>query len=71
MKKKSICFLLPGWITKNTGGSELQLYLLSEELVKRRWAVEVITNKPALTIRTIYLNANIKYHYYKHSKLKL
>ena len=33
--KKSICFVIPGWVTKQTGGAEWQCYLLSEELLKR------------------------------------
>ncbi len=64
---KSICFLLPGWVTKQTGGAELQSYLLTEELIKRGWSVEVVTRNDKIT-QFMYLNDKIKYHYYKESK---
>lgn len=70
MKRKSICFLLPGWITKSTGGSELQCYLLSEELVLLGWQVEVLTSSDAIKFPQ-YLNNKIIYKYYTSSKIRL
>ena len=69
--KKNICFVIPGWVTKQTGGAERQCYLISEELVKRGWKVEVITDKPKNDnlINKKYLNESIKYIYLKRSFL--
>ena len=41
--KKNIYFVLPGWVTKHTGGAEWQTYLLSEEFIKEGFEVSVIT----------------------------
>lgn len=64
-------FSLPGWVTKNTGGAEIQLYLLSEELLKRGWKVEVITTSTNLPIKQTYHNSNIAYYYYNVYKLRI
>ena len=67
MKKKSICFLIPGYVTKHTGGAELQIYFLSEELLKRGWEIEIVTsqNKKNDYHLSPYFNSQVKYHYYK------
>jgi glycosyltransferase involved in cell wall biosynthesis len=69
MKKKnkqSICFLLPGWVTKHTGGAELQTYLISEEFIKRDWSVEVVTSSSYSTdFHKEFYNEKVKYYYYK------
>jgi len=70
MNFKSICFLLPGWITKNTGGSELQLFLLTEELVKKGWNVEVLTSTGSIKFPKYY-NNKISYRYFRSSKIRL
>ena len=67
----SICFILPGWITKVHGGAELQCYLISDEFVKRGWDVSVITSKPKSIISpSKYHNPKIKYYYYPVVKFK-
>jgi len=65
-----ICFILPGWVTKQTGGAEWQTYLLSEEFVKLGWRVSVITSKPKSKLNHEYLNSGINYYYYKLLKIK-
>lgn len=71
--KKSICFLLPGWVTKHTGGAELQCYMLSEELIKRGWRIEVITDAKSKFnySKSKYFNPEIQYFYLKRSKSKI
>lgn len=65
---QKICFVIPGWVTKHTGGAELQCYLLSEELIKRGWEVEVFTYKDRIVSKK-YLNKKINYIYYKTFKI--
>ena len=60
----SICFVIPGWVTKHRGGAEWQCYLFSEELLKRGWQVEVFTYKNKI-VNKEYFNEKIKYYYYK------
>jgi len=67
---KSICFVIPGWVTKHTGGAELQCYLISEELLKRGWEVEVLTAQGAVCYEN-YLNDKISYYYLKNFKINL
>lgn len=64
--QNKICFILPGWITKKTGGSELQLYHLSNKFVAEGWNVEVVTVKKPVQYKR-YLNPKIKYYYYHQS----
>jgi len=67
LNKNTICFVLPGWVTKQTGGAEWQCYLLSEELIKRGWSVEVVTWGTGKNnySKSKYYNHKIKYHYYQ------
>ena len=70
--KKSICFVIPGFITKNIGGAELQLYLLSEKFINDGWLVEVVTSRPRefeYLSKSKYYNEKIKYHYYRQLKI--
>ena len=71
--KKLICFLLPGWATKHTGGAELQCYMLSEELIKRGWRIDVITDSKSKFdySKSKYFNPRIQYFYLKRSKSKI
>lgn len=64
---KRICILIPGWITKVMGGAEWQCYILSEELLKRGWALEVVTIKDQIT-KSQYINSKISYITYKKYK---
>lgn len=68
--KKKICFALPGHITKNIGGAELQVHLISEELLKRGWEVQILTHDEGRNNLKApqYLNSNIQYFYYKQFK---
>ena len=71
---KKFCFVIPGWVTKHTGGAELQSNFIAEELIERGWQVEVVTIKPdnlELIKENRYYNPKIKYHYYKNHKLAL
>lgn len=67
-----ICFLLPGWVTRNTGGAEWQCFLLSEELLANGWEVEVITQGEKLLVgqyeASEFYNPKITYHYWSRSK---
>jgi len=70
--KNSICFVIPGWVTNTTGGAEWQCYLISEELIKRKWAVEVITDIGKFPfMQPEYYNKKIKFHYLKRARLKI
>lgn len=63
--------MIPGWITKHTGGAELQAHLIAEELIKRGWKIEVVTigtkNDDDLR-KSKYFNSDISYYYYKKHK---
>jgi glycosyltransferase involved in cell wall biosynthesis len=67
---KRICFAIPGWVTKHTGGAELQVYLISEELIRRGWKVEVVTYRPndKSQINNRFLNPDVNYYYYTKTK---
>ncbi len=68
----SITFIFPGWVSKVLGGAEWQMYLLTEELIKRNYNINVITEKPNLyCINYEFINKNVKYIYYKRSKSEL
>lgn len=75
MFKKKICFILPGWVTKHTGGAELQCYLLSEKLIKNGWKIEVVTygekNEISNYKSSPLYNGQIDYFYYQKSKFFL
>ncbi len=67
-QNKSICFVLPYWPSPYaTGGAELQSHFISEELLKRGWRVEVVTQKVYYdkSQQNPFYNSNIKYWYYK------
>jgi len=63
--------VIPGWITKHTGGAELQAHLIAEEMIKRGWKIEVVTigtkNNNELRNNNYY-NPDITYYYYKKHK---
>jgi len=67
--RDSSLFILPGWATKQTGGAEWQCYLMSEELVKRGWAISVLTQAGRI-VHENYFNSNITYKYYRQKVLR-
>jgi len=69
--KKSICFVLPGWVTKHTGGAEWQAFLLSEEFVKNAWQVNVITSAAKTSVKHELFNPQVNYYYYPTTKIKI
>ena len=40
--KKSICFIIPKFVTFSTGGAELQVHKLSQQFLSMGWQVELI-----------------------------
>ena len=65
MTGSSICFILPGWLTRFHGGAEWQTYLISEEFIKRQWRVAVITAGPKrIHLQNKFFNPKIRYFYY-------
>jgi hypothetical protein len=70
---KSICFVIPKYVTFSTGGAELQVYLLAEEFVRRNWSVEIVTlnnlNKKELEKSRFY-NPKISYYFYSKSIIR-
>lgn len=42
IRSKSICFVIPNYVTFTTGGAELQVYYLTKEFLKRGWQVELL-----------------------------
>jgi len=69
--EKSICFVVSSFATTAIGGAELQVYLLSEELLKRGWQVEIVMREPNGEINSEYYNEKISYHYYKQKSFSL
>ncbi|WP_430931332.1 glycosyltransferase family 4 protein [Saccharicrinis sp. 156] len=71
---RSICFVIPHFVTFTTGGAEIQVHYLSQAFLKRGWKVEVvcaglgyekqISNSP-------FLNDNIQYHYYRKRSIRI
>ncbi len=71
-KSKRICFLMPGWIHKHSGGAEIQLYYITNELVNRGWKVEVVTaSAKGNKLNPEFDNSSITFHYYNNSKSKI
>lgn len=73
MNKKSICFVIPKFVTFATGGAELQVHWLSQEFLQRGWQVEVVCAGAAFRSRarqSEYFDARIRYHYYQPSVWK-
>ncbi|NJM15196.1 MAG: glycosyltransferase family 4 protein [Bacteroidales bacterium] len=69
---KSICFVIPKFVTFSTGGAEVQVYYLSEELIKRGYRVEIVTGgkeHSEAAKKSPFYNPNIVYYYYKPSYL--
>lgn len=63
---------MPGWITKHTGGSELQAFLLTQKLVDNNYDVSVISYNSANNfLNKEYYNIHINYHFIKSSKVQL
>ncbi|GEM_PF-2214545 len=44
-RPKTICFVIPNYVTFTTGGAELQVYYLTKEFLKRGWKVELVYGK--------------------------
>lgn len=69
---KSICIILPNYITRLIGGAELQSYFLAEGLLAKGWKVEVISSfvKPEeKNANPEYANPNIKFSHFKETAL--
>ena len=70
--KKSICFIIPKFVTFSTGGAELQVHKLSQQFLSMGWQVELIC-RGADYLETIsqspYYDQRIRYLYYRKSKL--
>ncbi|WP_075589779.1 glycosyltransferase family 4 protein [Labilibacter marinus] len=65
---KSICFVIPHFVTFSTGGAEIQIHYLTQSFIKRGWKVEVICAGLGLEQRmkaSPFYNGAITYHYYK------
>jgi glycosyltransferase involved in cell wall biosynthesis len=60
--RKSICIVIPNYITTVIGGAELQCYYLAEELSRRGWAVEIVH---------YYTTDKIKYPQYVNPSIKI
>jgi glycosyltransferase involved in cell wall biosynthesis len=60
--------MLPNWITKNIGGSEIQCYIMTESLIQKGWSIEVITSfqhSKNQSFRMKYFNKKIHYIYFR------
>jgi len=66
--RKSICFVIPHYVTFSTGGAEIQVHYLANAFLKMGWQVEVVcagVGHEKEILESEYLNENIKYFYYK------
>ncbi len=66
--EKSICFVIPHFVTFSTGGAEIQVHYLTQAFLQRGWKVEVVcagAGKEQQIAASPYFNDNIKYHYYR------
>ena len=68
--KKSICFIIPKFVTFSTGGAEIQVHKLSQQFLKHGWRVEVVcrgSNHRQQISESPFFDARIRYHYYRRS----
>jgi len=65
--------MVPNWATTRAGGSEVQCYYISEELIKKGWKVEVIYRRVKNTKVEYanFYNKNIKYHTYNPTQFRV
>lgn len=69
----SICFVVPNYITFNTGGAEVQVSYLVNSFLNRGWKVEVICGgkgKEYLIRNSHYFDARVKFHYYRFRSIR-
>jgi glycosyltransferase involved in cell wall biosynthesis len=68
---KSICFIIPELIFRETGGAELQVTIAANELLLRGWNVEIITikGKSKDHVHKPLFQGNVRYYLY--SKFKV
>ena len=70
MYHKSICFVIPRFLTAGIAGAELQVYFLSEQLVREGWTVEILSRDTCPNNKLTaseYYNPRITYYCYKKS----
>ncbi len=71
---KSICFVIPHFVTFSTGGAEIQVHYLSQAFLKKGWKVEVVCAGSGLEKqieKSPYFNNNITYFYYKKKNIRI
>lgn len=72
VKKQKICFVIPNYITSLVGGAELQVYLISKELLERGWEIEVLSSYApggAKINLPQYQDDRVKQFFYEKSKI--
>lgn len=70
--KKSICFIIPRFVTFSTGGAELQVHNLSQQFLKMGWHVELVcrgSNHQKQIKESPFCDPRIRYRYYPPSPL--
>ncbi len=73
LEEKSICFVIPHFVTFSTGGAEIQVHYLTQAFLQRGWNVEVVCaglGKEPQMQSSVYYNKNIKYHYYRKKTIR-
>ncbi len=69
----SICFVIPQYVTFSTGGAEIQVFYLINELLNRGWKVELLCGgkgKEHSIKSSPYLDHRVKYHYYRFRSIR-
>ncbi len=65
---KSICFVIPNYVTFSTGGAEIQVHYLTQGFLDKGWNVEVVCagigHEKEIEESELF-NPKIKYFYYK------
>ncbi|MCT4588212.1 MAG: glycosyltransferase family 4 protein [Carboxylicivirga sp.] len=72
-RSKTICFVIPNYVTHTTGGAELQIYYLTKEFIKRDWQVELIygaENGQGAVEKSPYFDEKIQYIPYRKFKFR-
>ena len=65
--KKSICFIIPRFVTFSTGGAELQVHNLSQQFLKMGWHVELVcrgSKHQKQITESPFFDPRIRYRYY-------
>nr|WP_319398937.1 glycosyltransferase family 4 protein [uncultured Carboxylicivirga sp.] len=72
-QKPSVCIVIPRYVTFSTGGAEIQVYYLVNELLQRGWNVEIVCAAKGLeeqVKKSDYYDERISFYYYRKQTIR-